>query len=79
VEQLESRVLRAVNVLMFHEDIAGTGQNLNETQLAPANVEVHSFGKLSNVPVDGSPPPATAPLPARTRPRRSIPSRPYWS
>jgi hypothetical protein len=53
VEPLESRVLPAVNVLTFHDDIASTGQNLHETQLTPANVSVSSFGKLFATSVDG--------------------------
>ncbi len=53
LESLESRVLPAVNVLTFRNDIADTGQNLNETQLTPANVSVNSFGKLFVAPVDG--------------------------
>jgi hypothetical protein len=53
VEALETRLVPAVNVLTFHNDIASTGLNPNEVQLTPANVTVGSFGKLFTTPLDG--------------------------
>src|SRR5271170_4175865 len=42
-----------VNVLTGHNDIARTGQNLNETILTPSNVNSNQFGKLSTQSTDG--------------------------
>src|SRR5690242_8490221 len=42
-----------VNVFTYHNDLARTGQNLNEKILTPANVNQDSFGLLFTQPVDG--------------------------
>ncbi len=44
-----------VNVTTFHNDNARDGQNLNETILAPGNVNPSQFGQLFVQPVDGYP------------------------
>lgn len=40
-------------VLTWHNDMERTGQNLQETHLAPSNVNVKAFGKLYSFPVEG--------------------------
>lgn len=52
-ELLESRRLLSVSVLTWHDNLARTGLNDNETQLTPANVNRNSFGKLLSYPIDG--------------------------
>ena len=42
-----------VSVVTYHNDLARTGQNLNETQLTPASVSSSQFGQLFRYPVDG--------------------------
>src|SRR5438132_10556282 len=53
LEELESRLVPSVNVLTFHNDIASTGLNSNESQLKPSNVVVGTFDKLFVTPLDG--------------------------
>ena len=42
-----------VDVVTYHNDAARTGQNLNETTLAPSNVNSASFGKRGVYATDG--------------------------
>jgi hypothetical protein len=42
------------NVLTYHNDLARTGANTNETVLTPANVNGASFGKLFTHPLDSA-------------------------
>jgi len=46
-------VSSATDVVTYHNDIARTGQNLQETILTTGNVNSSSFGKLFTFPVDG--------------------------
>lgn len=41
------------NVLTFHNDVARTGQNLNETILTPAGLNSSNFGKVGFLQTDG--------------------------
>ena len=43
----------ATDVVTYHNDIARTGQNLDETILTTSNVDSSTFGKLFTFPVDG--------------------------
>jgi hypothetical protein len=43
----------AVDVVTYHNDVARTGQNLNEAVLTTANVNSTTFGKLRSLPADG--------------------------
>lgn len=42
----------ATDVATYHNDVARTGQNLQETILATSNVNSSTFGKLFTIPVD---------------------------
>jgi hypothetical protein len=42
----------SVNVLTYHNDVARTGQNLNESILTTANVKSANFGLVGNLSVD---------------------------
>ena len=46
-------VANSPDVATYHNDIARTGQHLNETALTPATVNSANFGKLAVFPVDG--------------------------
>jgi hypothetical protein len=46
-------VVNAADVATYHNDVARTGQHLNETALTPATVKSATFGKLGFYSVDG--------------------------
>jgi chitodextrinase len=46
-------VSATTDVLTYHNDMARTGANTNETTLTPANVTSAAFGKIGNFAVDG--------------------------
>jgi len=48
-----SASVASVDVVTYHNDMARTGQNLQETLLTTANVNSVTFGKLRTLPVDG--------------------------
>src|SRR5580700_10796979 len=47
-------LMAQVSVTTYHNDLARTGQNTQETILTPANVNSTQFGKLYSVAVDGA-------------------------
>jgi 4-amino-4-deoxy-L-arabinose transferase-like glycosyltransferase len=53
LEGLECRLAPSVSVTNYHNDIASSGLNANETQLTPAVVAAGSFGKEFTTAVDG--------------------------
>ena len=48
-----STTTSSVDVITYHYDNGRSGQNLNESTLTPANVNVSKFGKLGSFTVDG--------------------------
>ncbi|HJY08579.1 MAG TPA: hypothetical protein VJ323_19820, partial [Bryobacteraceae bacterium] len=50
---LNGAAFAQTSVVTQHNDISRTGQNLQETMLAPGNVNTSAFGRLFSVPVDG--------------------------
>jgi hypothetical protein len=54
VESLETRVAPAnINITSFHYDPSIQGQDTQETDLTPLNVNSNLFGKLASINVDG--------------------------
>src|SRR6185436_8915842 len=53
LESLERRMLLAADVLSYHNDLASSGVNANETLLTRSNVNSSSFGKLASLSVTG--------------------------
>src|SRR5215510_4473043 len=51
--RVTSTASTATDVLTYHNDNARTGQNLTESVLTPARVNVSTFGKLRVLSVDG--------------------------
>ena len=50
---MSREAIAQVNVLTAHNDIARTGQNLNETILTPSNVNAQQFGKIFSQQIYG--------------------------
>ena len=48
-----STTTSSVDVITYHNDNGRSGQNLNESTLTPANVNITKFGKVGSFAVDG--------------------------